>query len=217
MTKCYNKALCNYILSKQQDELLIVFENFCDNISDPENNTFFVQNAIIDKMLDNLSKCKRKTISKEMLYKGISELEMITISSLNLEEQIEHNANHADTLGIDYFDEKKFMNTLDDTLEEIATKYNLNADDDYNKLYMFVSSLQMTLEISDDRVHTLINLYMFYHEHSEYSINELEDEYITIYDEKYYKFDLLKQIIDSYKLALKQETMNISDKNTSKR
>lgn len=205
----YSKSLCNYIISRQQADLLVVFDNFSDKITDPENNSFFVQNEILDKMLTNLAKVKRKTVSLSTLYRGISSFEREIIAPLEIEEKIEHNGSHSVVLGVDYFDEKKFMDTIDTTLETIATKYNLNAGDDYNKLYMFVSSLQMTLEISDDILHTLINLYIFYHEHSNYSINELEDEYITIYDEKHYKIDLLKKIIEDYKVLIAEDTPRI--------
>ena len=84
----YSKALCNYIISKQQDELLVIFDNFVDNITDPENNTFFIQNEVLDKMLTNLSKLKRKNVALSSLYKGITDLEREIISPLEIEEKI---------------------------------------------------------------------------------------------------------------------------------
>ena len=42
----YSVNLCNHIISSQQDDLFVIFDNFSDKVSDPENNTFFIQNEI---------------------------------------------------------------------------------------------------------------------------------------------------------------------------
>lgn len=196
--------LCNYIVSRQQRDLLVIFEHFSDKVSDPENNTFFIQNEILDKILLNIEECKRTTISRSSFYKGITKSEKEIISSLNLDNKISHNAYHSKILGIEYFDENKFNEILEGELDTIASKYNLHADDDYNKLYKFLSSIQLILQSSDDVLSALSNQYVLYKEHSKYSNGENKDEYITIYGEKHYKIDILDKVIDSYEKAISE-------------
>ena len=90
----YSRELCNYIISKQQEDLLVIFDQFSDKISDPEANTFFIQNEILDRMLDNLAKVKKKSIPLQALYKGITDFEKKIISSLHIDEKIIHNGKH---------------------------------------------------------------------------------------------------------------------------
>lgn len=199
----YSKNLCIYIISNLQSDLFAIFENFSDRISNPEDNIFFIQNEILDKILTNVEQCKRNQISLTGLYKGISKLDKENIKNIELEEKLNNNAYHSRIIGVEYFDEKEFMEVLDEELENIATSYNLNAHDDYNKLYMFLSSIQLALESSDDLLNALSNQYIFYNEHSKYSSKECKDEFITIYGKKLYKVDILKKVIDNYNNRLK--------------
>ena len=58
----YNRILCKYVISKQQEDLLVIFDNFADKITDPDNNTFFMQNQILDKILESLEKIKKNIL-----------------------------------------------------------------------------------------------------------------------------------------------------------
>ena len=156
----FSKKLCKYVISKQQDDLFVIFQHFHDRIANPENNTFFMQNDILDRMLMVVEESKKNNISLTSLYKNINSLEKKIIESLDLENNLIMNAKCSKILGIEYFDEAKFMEVLDSELESIATKYNLNAEDDYNKLYMFLSSLQLNLQSSDDRLNSITNQYI---------------------------------------------------------
>ena len=195
----FNTKLCEYIVSEQQKDLLVIFEQFSDKVSDPETNIFFLQSDILDKVLTNIKNCSKKTISMAALFKGVTNREKEIISSLNLHYKIAQNAYHCKTLGIDLFNEEMFMNVLNKELENIVTKYNLRAHDDYNKLYKFLSALQLSLQSNDDVLSALANQYVFFNEHSIYVKNDYEDEFISIYGERYYKIDLLKKLIESYK------------------
>lgn len=195
----FNTKLCDYIVSEQQNDLLVIFKQFSDKVSDPETNIFFLQSDILDKVLTNIKNCSKKTISMSALFKGVSNREKEIISSLNLHYKIAQSAYHCKILGIDLFNEEVFMNVLNKQLENIVTKYNLRAHDDYNKLHKFLSALQLSLQSSDDVLSSLSNQYVFFNEHSIYVQNDYEDEFISIYGERYYKIDLLKKLIDSYK------------------
>lgn len=201
-----NTELCNYIISKQQTDLLIIFEKFADKVRNPESNIFFLQNEVLDKILVNIENCKRSVISSTGLYKGLNEEEKEIIETLDLDRRILHDYKYSKILGIDYFDDEKFIFCLDEHLNKIATKYNLNANDDYNKLYNFLYSLKLNLSTSDDMLATFSNQYTFYKEHSNKLSKESEQEYISIYGVKYYKFDILKELINDYSKTLNSKT-----------
>lgn len=201
----YSTKLCKYVISNQQSDLFAVFENFSDRISNPEDNIFFIQNEILDRILINVEECKKNYITLTGLYKGISKLDKENIRNIELEDKLNHNMQHSKIIGVEYFDEEVFMAVLDEELENIATNYNLNANDDYNKLYMFLSSIQLSLESSDDLLNALANQYTFYNEHSKYSSKECKDEFITIYGKKIYKVDILKKVINNYNTKIKDD------------
>ena len=200
----FNTRLCNYIISQQQKDLLVIFEQFSDKVTDPESNIFFLQNDILDRILNNIKNCTKKTITTTALFKGITNREKEIISSLNLHYKIAQNAYHCKILGIDLFDKEKFMEALNIELNVISTRYNLHANDDYNKLYKFLSSLQLSLQSSDDVLSALSNQYVFFKEHSIYTQNDNEDEFVSIYGERHYKIDILKKIIEDYKKLINE-------------
>lgn len=204
----YSTDLCKYIISSQQKDLLVIFANFSDKVSDPESNIFFIQNDILDRILVNVEKSKKRAISISELYKGIDEKEKKYISSLNIDDRLLHDAIKCSIMGLTYFDKDVFMRVLDNELETILTKYNLNSDDDYNKLYKFLSSLKLTLQSSDDMLGSLSNQYVFFKQHSNNCENNYEEEVITIYGVKHYKIDILKDILNSYQEEIEMEKKN---------
>jgi len=203
----FNKKLCKHIISRQQKDLFVIFKSFQDKIGGVYN-TFFMQNSALDKILQRIDETKKSTVSLSYLFKAISLLEKDALSALELEEQIIQSSKYCKIIGVDFFDENVFMEVLDRKLEDIVTNYNLNANDDYNKLYMILSSLQLSLQSSDDILHALSNQYSFFSNH--------KDEYITIYNEKYYKIDILNEIIDLYKEAILDEKLKLSN-NTNRK
>ncbi len=207
----YSTKLCDYLVSNQQKELLDIFDNFSNNVSKPEHNIFFRQNEVLDKMLTNIENCKRNVISNVALYKDISEEEKKIISSLELDNKLINDTANCKILGIDYFDQDKFMSVLDNTLNLISTKYNLNADDDYNKLHKFLSSIKLMLQSSDNMLNTLTNQYVFFKEHSG---KKKKDEFIMIYDDKHYKVDIVEDLIQEYLTII---NANNCKKETNKR
>lgn len=204
--------LCNYIVSSQQKDLFVIFENFSDEVKNPDNNIFFRQNEILDKMLLNIENCKKSVISHAGLYKGISNEEKEIIEDLEVDKRIFHDYKYSKNLGIIYFDKELFLKVLNDELNEISTKYNLNGDDDYNKLYNFLYSIKLNLNSSDDVLLTLSNQYTFYKEHSQYCVKENEQEYISIYGNKIYKEKILSDILNKY-----NNKININNKKTNSR
>lgn len=210
----FKTKLCNYIISREQKDLFTVFENFSDKIAEPEDNIFFIQNEILDKILTNVENCKKPSISIQELYKGINKEERESIESIDLDNKLINNARLSKIIGVEYFDEEKFMKVLDNKLEDIATSYNLNAQDDYNKLYMFLSSIQLTLQSSDDILTSLYNQYVFYIEHSNNSSKFLKDEFISIYGEKHYKIDILKKLLEDYNKEISPKVSKEKNKGT---
>jgi len=210
----YSVNLCNHIISSQQDDLFVIFENFSDKVSDPENNTFFIQNEILDKILTNIENCKRRFISLNGLFKGITSQEKILISDLEIETKLEHDSHHCKILGVDYFKEDLFMSILNEQLKLILSKYNLNANDDYNKLYKFLSSIKLTLQSSDDVLSSLSNQYVFFGQHTKSDKNKSDEEVIIIYGKKHYKIDILKHLLDEYNAKINVEITNKSSKGT---
>lgn len=195
----YSTKLCDFVISNQQNELLTIFVSFSDNVSMPEHNIFFRQNEVLDKMLTNIKNCKRNVISDVALYKGISEIEKKIISPLDLDNKLLNDTNNCKVLGIEYFDQEKFIDIIDNALNSIYSKYNLNANDDYNKLHKFLSSIKLMLQSSDNVLNTLANQYVLYKEHSG---KKSKDEFIMIYDQKHYKCDIIDNLIKEYLLSL---------------
>ena len=201
----YSTKLCDFLVSNQQKELMGIFSNFSNNVSMPEHNIFFKQNEVLDKMLTNIENCKRSVISDVGLYKGISDKEKEIIRSLDLDNKLINDTANCKILGISYFDQDKFMNVLENALNIISTQYNLNADDDYNKLFKFLSSIKLMLQSSDNMLNTLANQYVLYKEHSG---KKSKDEFITIYEEKHYKSDIIDQLMEEYIEILEEKKNN---------
>lgn len=210
----FKTKLCHYIISCEQKDLFAVFENFSDKMGEPEDNIFFIQNEILDKILTNVENCKKSTITIQELYKGVNKEEKESIESIDLENKLVNNTRLSKVLGVEYFDEEKFMKILDNKLEDIATSYNLNAQDDYNKLYMFLSSIQLALQSSDDILTSLYNQYVFYSEHADSSSKYFKDEFISIYGEKRYKIDILKSLIEDYNKELNPKVVKVKNTGT---
>ena len=208
MSSSYSTSLCKYVVSKEQKDLLVIFENFIDNVSDPETNVFFVQNEILDKIMTNIENNKKNVISLDELYEGISEKEKRIISGIDINKKIKNNAHISKILGINYFDEEMFMNVLDEELQNILDKYNLKANDDYNKMHKFLSSIKLILQSSDDVLLALKNQYIFFSEHAKLSKSN-DEEVITIYGNRHYKIDILKNLIDIYnkKNSMRKKTI----------
>lgn len=207
-TNSYSVNLCNHVISSQQDDLFVIFENFSDKVSDPENNTFFIQNEILDKILTNIENCKRRIITLNSLFKGITSQEKVLISDLEIETKLEHDAHHCKILGVEYFKEDLFMGILNGQLLRISNKYNLNANDDYNKLYKFLSSVKLTLQSSDDMLSSLSNQYVFFSQHTKSDKNKFDEEVIIIYGKKHYKIDILKKLLEEYNVKVNEEIAN---------
>lgn len=213
----FSLRLCEHIISNQQKDLFIIFENFSDKVSDPENNIFFRQNEILDHILHNIQEHSDPEISFPSLFKGLSREDIDIINSLDIRSKIANNSNYSKILNIDYFDEEIFMNILDNELKNIKSKYNLNANDDYNKLYKFLSSIQLLLQSSYDVLISLTNQYTFFQEHSKYSNKKCKDEFITIYGEKHYKIDILEKVLDSYRSAIQKNKRKTNGKKRGKK
>jgi hypothetical protein len=213
----FKTKMCHYIISSEQSDLLAIFENFSDKISEPEDNIFFIQNEILDKILTNVEHCKKDTISIQEIYKGISKEDKESLRSIDLDNKLIINTQFSKILGIEYFDKDVFMRVLDNKLESIATNYNLNAYDDHNKLYMFLSAIQLSLQSSDDILASLTNQYIFYKEHANTSSKEKKDEFITIYGEKHYKIDILKKLIEEYNTTLNDKQGKNKTKGTKRK
>ena len=207
----YSTKLCDFVVSNQQKELLDIFDSFSTSVSMPQHNIFFRQNEILDKMLINIEKCKRNIISSAALYKGISEQELKIIKPLDLDNKLLNDTSNCKILGIDYFDQDKFMSILDNALDVISTKYNLNGDDDYNKLHKFLSSIKLMLQSSDNMLNTLANQYALYKEHSG---KKSKDEFIMIYDHKHYKSDIIDNLVSEYIESIND---NLDNKQKNKR
>lgn len=195
MAMNFSKELCIYVITKEQNDLFAVFENFSDKISNPEDNIFFIQNEILDRILTNVEECNKPVINNADLYRYINKKDKDNISSIDLDKKLMHNAKYSHIIGVRYFNEEIFKEVLDEKLEKISTSYNLNAQDDYNKIYMFLSSIQLNLDSSDDSLVALANQYNFFKEHYN---KQSQDEYISIYGEKHYKIDILKELIEEY-------------------
>lgn len=212
----YNLKLTSYIICKELEDLAIVFENFSDNISD-DDNVFLKQSQILEKMLSNAKKAGHQT-TINTIYKGLDELEKALIEPLDIKNKIITNGGFSRFLEIDYFDEKRFMEALDNQLEAISTKYNLRADDDYNKLYMFVSSIQLEAQSSDDMLSNLTHKYIYYMSNSS-SSNQEGQETITIHGVVHYKYEIFNQILKAYEDLIKEDIAIrlYKNKKTSKR
>ena len=213
----YNLKLTSYILCKELEDLALVFENFSENISDSDDNVFLKQSIILEKMLANAKKAGTQ-ITITNLYRGLDELEKALIEPLDIKNKIITNGGYSRFLEIDYFDEKRFMEALDNQLESISTQYNLRADDDYNKLYMFVSSIQMEAQSSDDMLRNLANKYLYYMSNSPSGSQEGE-ETITINGVVRYKYEIFNQILDAYEGLIRDDIKQrlFENKKTSKR
>jgi hypothetical protein len=126
---------------------------------------------------------------------------------------LEHDNKLSQIIDVEYFDEKLFLETVDEELKDISSKYNLNADDDYNKLYKFLCSINLMLQSSDDVLNTLTNQYVFFYEHSNRSPKNCKDEFISIYKKKIFKIDILINLIEKYKAKIEDKENNHKIKN----
>ena len=196
-----NKYLLMYIISNQINDLVAVVSVFSDNISDLDDNIYVKQNDILVKMLRNIKKMKKNEISIKSMYLGLSEEEMEIIESLELDVQIAHHEELAEILGIDYLDQEMFMNILDSEIEELSSKYNLRANDDFNKLKEFLSSIRSNLKSSEDKLLTLSNQYQFLLGHGR---ETLSPEYISLHGNKKYKDELLTALLEKYNKLLRE-------------
>jgi hypothetical protein len=91
------------------------------------------------------------------------------------------------------------MTILDAEIAEFSNKYNLRANDDFNKLKEFFISIRSSLKASDDVLTTLTNQYEFFMGHGKES---LSPEYISLYGRKMYKDDLVRKLLDKYNDSL---------------
>lgn len=216
----YNKSLCKSIISKEQENLLTVYQTFEDYMSDDDNNPYFIQSEILEVMLDNIEQCKKDKISISELYDNVSKLEKEELQSLNIEAKLKHQEYHCNILGIDYFDEELFLNHLSDEIEEVFDTYNLDGNDDSNKFQLYLRSLQLSCDCSDDVLSTLSNQYIFLKEHYKSKKDDIKDEYITLYGKKIYKFDILKKVMARYQdklIQINSTDIDIDKKNNKSR
>ncbi len=194
-----NKYLAIYILSSQINDLVSIVSMFSDNIYDLEDNTYVRQNDILVKMLKTIKNSKKSHIPLQSLFNGLTEEEIRLIEGLEIEEKLCHNIELSEILEIEYFDKEKFMGLLDQEIEELTSKYNLRANDDFNKLKAFLMSIKSALKASEDILSSLTNQYEFYLGHGKESMSP---EYIIIHGNKKYKADLLRGMLDKYNKLL---------------
>lgn len=206
----FNKSLCMYIITKEQANLMSIYQTFGDYISDDESNPYFIQSDILDKILTNIEECQKEKISFSQLYKDCSKSDKEDLASLNLNEKILKNAHHSNILEIDYFDEETFLNLLSEEIEDIFDRYNLEGKDDHNKFQLFLRGLESTLEASDDVMSELSHQYVEFKNLSKLKDANCNVGYITVYGKKIYKFDILKKLMEQYqdKICPKNETLN---------
>ena len=193
----YSKKMCLYVVEKEQNDLIRICEDYSDNVRNPYDNIFFLQNAVLDTIIKNLKSFKKCVVNPTNIYKGLKDNDMCIIKSLNLEEKFDYQQGLCENLDIEYYNHDQFMEILEDNLTTIANKYNLNAGDDYNKLYNYIFALKLTLASSDDALKTLVNQHEFLLEHSPY-YGKKADESITLYGKKIYKIDILRQLLGEY-------------------
>lgn len=204
-----NRYLAIYIISSQINDLVAIVDMFSDNISDLEDNVYVRQNDVLVKILKNLKSMRKKEVSLSSIYSVISDEDMELIENLEIDVKIAHNVELSDILGVAYFDKEKFMEILDGEIEEFSSKYNLRANDDFNKMKEFLISIRASLKASDDMLATLANQYEFFMCHGK---DSLSPEYISLYGSKMYKDDLLRKIIDKYNVALTKSNENKTNK-----
>ena len=206
-----NRYLAIYIISSQINDLVAIVDMFSDNISDLEDNIYVKQNDILVKILKHLKSMRKKEVVLSSLYSVINNDEYELIDNLDIDVKISHNMESSDILGITYFDKEKFMEILDGEINELSNKYNLRANDDFNKVKEFLISIRSSLKASDDVVSTLTNQYEFCMCHGK---DSLSPEYVSVYGRKVYKEDLLRKILDKYNdyLHKSNETKNNNSK-----
>ena len=139
-----NRYLAIYIISSQINDLVAIVDMFSDNISDLEDNIYVRQNDVLVKILKNLKSMRKKEVSLSSIYSVISDEDMELIENLEIDVKIAHNVELSDILGVAYFDKEKFMEILDGEIEEFSSKYNLRANDDFNKMKEFLISISFS-------------------------------------------------------------------------
>ena len=209
-----NRYLAIYIITSQINDLVAIVDMFSDNITDLEDNIYVKQNDILVKILKNLKSMRKKEVSLSSIYSVINDEDMELIENLEIDVKIAHNVELSDILGITYFDKDKFMEILDHEIDEFSNKYNLRANDDFNKMREFLISIRASLKASDDMLSTLTNQYEFFMGHGK---DSLSPEYISLYGSKMYKDDLLRKIIDKYNDALTKSNESKSTNKSKKR